>query len=36
MDSLGDEKLAWLTDDLKGKPASMSVVVFAHIPLWGK
>ena len=34
MGSLGDEQLAWLADDLKGKPASTPVVVFAHIPLW--
>jgi 3',5'-cyclic AMP phosphodiesterase CpdA len=32
--NLGDEQLAWLADDLKGKSASMPVVVFAHIPLW--
>jgi 3',5'-cyclic AMP phosphodiesterase CpdA len=32
--SLGDEQLAWLADDLKGKAASMPIVVFAHIPLW--
>jgi hypothetical protein len=34
MGSLGEEQLAWLTDDLKGKPTSTPVVVFAHIPLW--
>ena len=34
MGSLGDEQLAWLADDLKGKPASTPIVVFAHIPLW--
>jgi 3',5'-cyclic AMP phosphodiesterase CpdA len=32
--SLGAEQLAWLADDLKGKSASMPIVVFAHIPLW--
>ena len=32
--NLGDEQLAWLADDLKGKSASMPIVVFAHIPLW--
>ena len=32
--NLGDEQLAWLGDDLKGKSASMPIVVFAHIPLW--
>ncbi|SFK74466.1 metallophosphoesterase family protein [Methylocapsa palsarum] len=34
MGSLGDEQLAWLADDLKGRSASTPVVVFAHIPLW--
>jgi len=32
--NLGDEQLAWLADDLKGKSASTPIVVFAHIPLW--
>jgi 3',5'-cyclic AMP phosphodiesterase CpdA len=32
--TLGDEQLAWLADDLKGKSASTPIVVFAHIPLW--
>ncbi len=32
--SLGDEQLAWIEDDLKGKSASTPIVVFAHIPLW--
>src|SRR3954449_5867916 len=32
--SLGEEQLAWLEDDLKGKSASTPMVVFAHIPLW--
>jgi 3',5'-cyclic AMP phosphodiesterase CpdA len=27
-------KLAWLADDLKSRPASQPVVVFAHMPLW--
>jgi 3',5'-cyclic AMP phosphodiesterase CpdA len=31
---LGEEQLAWLADDLKGKSASTPIVVFAHIPLW--
>ena len=31
---LGAEQLAWLADDLSGKPDSMPIVVFAHIPLW--
>ena len=34
MGNLGDEQLAWLEDDLKGKSASTPIVVFAHIPLW--
>jgi Icc protein len=34
MGSLGDEQMAWLAADLKGKPTSMPIVVFAHIPLW--
>jgi 3',5'-cyclic AMP phosphodiesterase CpdA len=32
--NLGDQQLAWLADDLKGKSASTPIVVFAHIPLW--
>jgi 3',5'-cyclic AMP phosphodiesterase CpdA len=32
--NLGDQQLAWLEDDLKGKSASTPIVVFAHIPLW--
>jgi 3',5'-cyclic AMP phosphodiesterase CpdA len=32
--NLGDEQLAWLEDDLKGRSASTPIVVFAHIPLW--
>ena len=32
--NLGADQLAWLEDDLRGKSASMPVVVFAHIPLW--
>ena len=32
--SLGDEQLAWLAADLKGKPTSTPIVVLAHIPLW--
>ncbi len=31
---LGADQLAWLADDLKDKPNSMPIVVFAHIPLW--
>ncbi|MDI3469747.1 MAG: hypothetical protein OJF62_001810 [Pseudolabrys sp.] len=34
MGSLGDEQLEWIEDDLKGRPASQPIVVFAHIPLW--
>jgi len=32
--NLGAEQLAWLEQDLKGRPSSMPIVVFAHIPLW--
>jgi 3',5'-cyclic AMP phosphodiesterase CpdA len=32
--NLGEEQLAWLANDLKGKSAETPVVVFAHIPLW--
>jgi len=31
---LGQEQLAWLESDLRGRSSSMPVVVFAHIPLW--
>jgi len=31
---LGNDQLEWLEDDLKGRPASTPIVVFAHIPLW--
>ena len=32
--TLGDEQLAWVAADLKGRTASTPVVVFAHMPLW--
>ena len=31
---LGDEQLAWIAADLKGRSASTPIVVFAHMPLW--
>ncbi|WP_345816355.1 metallophosphoesterase [Paraburkholderia sp. PREW-6R] len=31
---LGDDQLAWLADDLKGRSSSTPVVVFAHMPMW--
>jgi len=34
MGDLGAEQLEWLEDDLKGRPASTPIVLFAHIPLW--
>ena len=34
MGNLGQEQLAWLAADLKGKSASTPIVVFAHVPLW--
>lgn len=32
--NLGDEQLAWVTADLKGRSSSTPIVVFAHMPLW--
>jgi 3',5'-cyclic AMP phosphodiesterase CpdA len=32
--ALGDEQIAWLANDLKGRSASQPIVVFAHMPLW--
>ncbi|MGH8325021.1 MAG: metallophosphoesterase family protein [Steroidobacteraceae bacterium] len=32
--ALGDDQIAWLADDLKGRAASQPIVVFAHMPLW--
>ncbi len=31
---LGDQQLAWIEDDLRGRSASTPIVVFAHVPLW--
>ncbi len=31
---LGEDQLAWMEDDLRGRSASQPIVVFAHIPLW--
>jgi 3',5'-cyclic AMP phosphodiesterase CpdA len=31
---LGDEQLAWVAADLKGRSASTPIVVFTHMPLW--
>jgi len=31
---LGDDQLAWLKDDLSGRPSSQPIVAFAHMPLW--
>ena len=31
---LGDDQLAWLESDLKGRASSTPIVVFAHMPLW--
>src|SRR4051794_9823285 len=31
---LGAAQLEWLEDDLRDRPASQPIVVFAHIPLW--
>ncbi|MCL2385521.1 MAG: metallophosphoesterase [Alphaproteobacteria bacterium] len=32
--NLGDEQLEWLERDLRGRPASIPIVIFAHVPLW--
>jgi 3',5'-cyclic-AMP phosphodiesterase len=34
MGKLGADQLEWLEDDLRGKSASVPIVLFAHIPLW--
>jgi 3',5'-cyclic-AMP phosphodiesterase len=34
MGNLGHEQLEWLEQDLRGRPSSQPIVVFAHIPLW--
>ena len=34
MGSLGHEQLEWLEGDLKSRPASTPIVLYAHIPLW--
>jgi 3',5'-cyclic-AMP phosphodiesterase len=31
---LGADQVAWIKNDLAGRPASTPIVVFAHIPLW--
>jgi 3',5'-cyclic AMP phosphodiesterase CpdA len=31
---LGPEQLAWVAADLKSRPSSTPIVVFAHMPLW--
>ncbi len=32
--ALGDDQIAWLANDLKGRSDSQPIVVFAHMPLW--
>ena len=32
--TLGEEQLAWVKADLKGRSSSTPIVVFAHMPLW--
>lgn len=32
--TLGEDQLAWVAADLKGRSASTPIVVFAHMPLW--
>jgi 3',5'-cyclic AMP phosphodiesterase CpdA len=31
---LGADQIAWLTADLRDRPASQPIIVFAHVPLW--
>jgi 3',5'-cyclic AMP phosphodiesterase CpdA len=32
--ALGEDQLAWLEQDLKGRSSSTPIVVFAHMPMW--
>lgn len=32
--ALGDDQLAWLEQDLRGRSSSTPIVVFAHMPMW--
>ncbi len=32
--TLGEEQIAWVAADLKGRSSSTPIVVFAHMPLW--
>ena len=32
--TLGEEQLAWVAADLKGRSSSTPLVIFAHMPLW--
>jgi hypothetical protein len=32
--TLGEDQLAWVAADLKGRSASIPIGVFAHMPLW--
>jgi len=32
--AFGNEQLAWLEADLKGRSASTPIVIFAHMPMW--
>jgi 3',5'-cyclic AMP phosphodiesterase CpdA len=32
--AFGADQLAWLKDDLNGRPASQPLVIFAHMPMW--
>jgi 3',5'-cyclic AMP phosphodiesterase CpdA len=31
---LGEDQIAWVADDLRGRSSSTPIVVFAHVPLW--
>ena len=32
--TLGEDQLAWVAADLRGRSANIPIVVFAHMPLW--
>jgi hypothetical protein len=32
--SFGDDQLAWLEMDLRGRPSSQPLVIFSHMPMW--
>jgi hypothetical protein len=32
--ALGEDQMKWLAEDLKSRPSSQPIVLFAHMPLW--